>query len=36
MPVEMTVFWLFGFRDELIVRFHMYPSRDQALAATAT
>jgi ketosteroid isomerase-like protein len=33
VPVEMTLFWLFQFRDGLVVRFHLYPDRDAALAA---
>ena len=31
MPVEMTVFWLFQFDGELVIRFHLYARRDDAV-----
>jgi ketosteroid isomerase-like protein len=33
VPVEMTIFWLFQFAGEKVVRFHLYGSRGDALAA---
>jgi ketosteroid isomerase-like protein len=33
VPVGMNIFWLFEFRDGRVVRFHMYPDRESALAA---
>jgi ketosteroid isomerase-like protein len=33
VPVEMHLFWLFEFREGRVVRLHMYPDRDSALAA---
>jgi len=32
VPVEMTIYWLFGFADGKLARFHLYASEDQALA----
>jgi ketosteroid isomerase-like protein len=32
VPVEMTLFWVFEFRDGLVTRFAMYPDRESALA----
>jgi ketosteroid isomerase-like protein len=32
VPVEMTLFWVFEFRDGLVTRFAMYPDRKSALA----
>jgi ketosteroid isomerase-like protein len=31
VPVEMTVFWLFQFDGELVIRFHLYARRDDAV-----
>jgi ketosteroid isomerase-like protein len=36
VPVEMTIFWLFQFAGEKVVRFHLYASREDALAAART
>jgi ketosteroid isomerase-like protein len=33
VPVEMNLFWLFEFRGGRVIRFHMYPDRESALAA---
>ena len=33
VPVEMTIFYLFEFRDGQVVRFHLYADRDEALEA---
>ncbi|MGH2953487.1 MAG: nuclear transport factor 2 family protein [Solirubrobacterales bacterium] len=33
VPVELTVFYMLEFADELVVRFHVYPDREAALAA---
>ncbi len=35
VPVEMTLFWLFQFRDGEVVRFHLYGDREAAVAAAA-
>ncbi len=34
VPVEMKIFWLFGFADGEVNRFHMYGTREGAIAAT--
>jgi ketosteroid isomerase-like protein len=33
VPVEMDLFWLFQFAGEKVVRFHLYASREEAVAA---
>jgi ketosteroid isomerase-like protein len=33
VPVEMRIFYLAEYRDGLATRFHLYPTREQALAA---
>ena len=33
VPVEMTLFYLFEFRDDKVVRLHLYAERDEALEA---
>ena len=33
VPVEMTLFCLFEFRDDKVVRLHLYAERDEALEA---
>ena len=33
VPVEMTLFYLFQFRDGEVVRFHLYGDREAAVAA---
>ena len=35
VPVEMALFWLFGFADGKVTRFHMYGSREAAVAAAS-
>jgi ketosteroid isomerase-like protein len=32
VPVEMTLYWLFGFVDSEVTRFHLYASRAEAIA----
>jgi ketosteroid isomerase-like protein len=34
VPVEMTIFWLFGFAGAEVRRFHMYGNREAAIAAS--
>jgi ketosteroid isomerase-like protein len=36
VPVELTVFYMLEFADERVVRFHIYPDREAALAAIVT
>ena len=33
VPVRMELFWLFGFRDGLVYRLHMYANRQSAIDA---
>lgn len=34
VPVEMTIYWLFRFLEGEVTRFHMYGTREAAVAAT--